>query len=319
MKWSKLIFRLAVAVAVPAAANHLLFRYHNKLAERERERDRVYHWRHGDIHYTKMGSGQPLLLIHDIYWGASRWEWEKNVESLSRRHTVYALDLLGFGRSDKPGVTYSAYLYTSLINDFAREVINASVSVAASGYGAAYAVMAYQFQPRFYRKLLLIAPAGLTSFLPGVQAWSNLRPSCLGWVCRRLLETPVFGTALYNLFTSKPVLRYYACRGFRQTRGIDQWVKHCSHMARVGGANGKLPLAQWLDGGLEVDIREKLRRVEIPVALVWGDGNRWNPAANANALARQRPDIPLTVVENAGCVPHREKASVMNEIMSKFL
>jgi len=319
MKWSKHIWRLAALAGVPAAANHLLYRYHNHLAARERERDKVYHWRHGDIHYAKLGSGRPLLLVHDIYWGASRWEWEKNVACLSKRHTVYAIDLLGFGRSDKPGITYSAYLYTTLIIDFIQDVIGAGVSVAASGYGAAYTVMAYQFQPQLFRKLMLLAPAGMSAHLPGVEAWINLRPSCFGWICRRVLETPILGTSLYNLITSKPALRCFIRRDFCQTPGQSQWVAHCSHLARVGGANGKLPLAQWLAGGLEVDIREQLRRISIPVTILWGSENHWNPVSSALRFAKQHTTIPLAVIEEAGSFPHRERAAAVNEVMSKFL
>ena len=69
-----------------------------------------YHWRLGDIHYTKCGSGHPLLLIHDISPASSGYQWSHISSTLSAHFTVYTIDLLGCGRSEKPGLTYTNYL-----------------------------------------------------------------------------------------------------------------------------------------------------------------------------------------------------------------
>ena len=58
-----------------------------------------YHWRLGDIHYTKCGSGHPLLLIHDISPASSGYQWSHISSTLSAHFTVYTIDLLGCGRS----------------------------------------------------------------------------------------------------------------------------------------------------------------------------------------------------------------------------
>ena len=61
-----------------------------------------YPWHHGSVHYQKRGMGDPLLLVHNIYPGASREEYWRNFDELARHFTVYAIDLLGFGDSDAP-------------------------------------------------------------------------------------------------------------------------------------------------------------------------------------------------------------------------
>ena len=63
------------------------------------------------------------LLIHDLTPSSSAYEWSKMIDELAESHTVYALDLLGCGRSDKPSITYANYLYVQLITDFAKQVI----------------------------------------------------------------------------------------------------------------------------------------------------------------------------------------------------
>ena len=61
-----------------------------------------YNWRFGNIYYTKRGKGKPILLIHDLMPGGSAYEWSKVERELSTQYTVYAVDLPGCGRSEKP-------------------------------------------------------------------------------------------------------------------------------------------------------------------------------------------------------------------------
>ena len=56
----------------------------------------IFHWRLGDIHYTKTGYGKPLLLIHDLDAASCSYEWNKLIPTLSKDYTVYALELLFF-------------------------------------------------------------------------------------------------------------------------------------------------------------------------------------------------------------------------------
>jgi len=87
------------------------------------ENSLCYKWRLGNIYYTKCGSGKPLLLIHDLHFASSGYEWESIREQLSRSYTVYTLDLLGCGRSEKPNLTYTNYLFVQLICDFIKSEI----------------------------------------------------------------------------------------------------------------------------------------------------------------------------------------------------
>ena len=69
------------------------------------ENKHQYSWRFGNIFYTKKGSGSPLLLIHELKCTASADEWKSLINQLSKNHTIYALDLIGCGRSEKPKMT----------------------------------------------------------------------------------------------------------------------------------------------------------------------------------------------------------------------
>ena len=88
-----------------------------------------YHWRFGDIYYTKKGKGSPILLIHDMLPGGSGYEWGKIEDDLALEHTVYNLDLPGCGRSEKSGITYTNFVYVQAICDFIKNVIGEKTDV----------------------------------------------------------------------------------------------------------------------------------------------------------------------------------------------
>lgn len=86
---------------------------------------KYYHWKHGDIFYHVYGEkgNPPLLLIHDLTVGSSSYEWHHLARQLTDTYRIYTIDLVGCGKSDKPGITYTNYFYVQMITDFVTEVM----------------------------------------------------------------------------------------------------------------------------------------------------------------------------------------------------
>ena len=82
-----------------------------------------YSWKQGNIFYTKTGTGSPILLVHDTNSSSSSVEWTNIIRRLQKNHTVYTIDLLGCGLSDKPGISYTNYMYVQLITAFIKDII----------------------------------------------------------------------------------------------------------------------------------------------------------------------------------------------------
>ena len=120
-----------------------------------------YEWRFGKIRYTKHGNGTPLLLIHDLTVGSSGYEFNKITNELSKTHEIYTIDLLGYGLSDKPNMTYTNYLYVQLIIDFIKNVIGRKADIIATGDSAPVAVMACHNDPEVFNRLIFINPQNL--------------------------------------------------------------------------------------------------------------------------------------------------------------
>jgi pimeloyl-ACP methyl ester carboxylesterase len=87
------------------------------------------------MQYSKMGEkGLPVLLIHGF--GASWEHYRDNIKSLAAEgNNVWALSLLGFGRSEKPDVVYTQDLWAELIRDFIVEVVGEPVVLVGNSIG----------------------------------------------------------------------------------------------------------------------------------------------------------------------------------------
>ena len=121
----------------------------------------------GRVHYVSAGSGSPLVLIHG---GFGNWvHWRENLAALAGQHTVFAIDMPGFGLScDAPPDSDIAQLAQAVLDAIAamRRTLPAPLQqhppgIAAFSFGTAVAVKAGLLDPQAVRSLLLINPPGL--------------------------------------------------------------------------------------------------------------------------------------------------------------
>ena len=115
-----------------------------------------YNWRFGKIAYKKTGEGSPLLLVHNLNVCSSSYEWRNNIAELAKSHTVYTIDLLGCGCSDRPGLTYTNYLYVELITNFIKHIIGEKTDVIVSGESCPFVLMACANDETIINKVIKI-------------------------------------------------------------------------------------------------------------------------------------------------------------------
>ena len=154
-----------------------------------------YEWRFGKIYYKKQGEGSPILLVHDLNAHSSGYEWKKAASILAANHTVYVIDLLGCGRSDKPNLTYTNFLYVQMINDFISNVIGEKTDVIATGESASFVIMACNTGEDTINRIAMVNPLSFTELTKG--------PGKRSRILKFLIEIPIIGTLLYNMLQSK--------------------------------------------------------------------------------------------------------------------
>ena len=269
---------------------------------------RFFDWKYGRIFYKTAGighTGTPLIFIHGVGAGSSSFMWRKNFDALARDFRVYALDLLGFGLSDKPGnASYSADLYVELISDFIREVCGYPVNVVASSLGAAYAIRVADEHPELIRSMVLNAPTGADKL--------NTRPGMAGAAFYGLLQSPVLGTSFYNVMASERGIRDYARKQlfYDDRRVTDRLVANFYATSHQLGAQHAI--AAFLSGYLNTDTRAAFSRLTQRVILVWGKQDMTTPLENAFTLLSTNSSARLELFDYCRMLPEQEHPEKFN-------
>lgn len=223
-----------------------------------------FNWRFGTISYSKQGKGKPILLIHDLLPGNSDAEWKNILKKMSGSHTVYTLDLLGFGRSEKPAMTYTNYLYVQLITDFVKSVIGKRTDVIASGSSSVIAAMACCNDKSLFDRIMLVNPDSL-------QKTSQI-PTKRTKICKLLIDCPVIGTLLFNIMTSIPFLKKeFSAHYFANPAYFNSDLLHSFHeSAHLGGYNAKYIYSSMIGNYTNFPVSHKLGDIDNSVCLTGG-------------------------------------------------
>jgi pimeloyl-ACP methyl ester carboxylesterase len=302
---------VAGAVGGLAALNGRLERSGGALSSPLGGETRYYRWRGGDLAYAVAGEGEPLLLVHGIYAGASSLEFRKNFAELSGDFRVYALDLLGCGLSERPRRHYGPEDVRAQVEDFVREEIGGPAHLVASSLSGALSVPALVGSPRLFKKAVLICPTGYGSL--------ERTSGYLGDVIYGLFHAPVLGDALYHAIVSRRGIRYYLERmAYHDPRFVTQeLVEGCYRVAHQRGAK-YLPAA-FVSGKLNLGVAEYWPRVPHRTLICWGQQARTTPVSEVKEFVRRNPRSEPRVFRNSALLPHDERAEVFNREVREFL
>lgn len=221
-----------------------------------------YNWKFGKVFYTKKGNGTPLLLIHDTDVSSSSFEWYKLIKKLEKNHTVYTIDLIGCGRSDKPALTYTNYLYVQLIVSFVHDVIGTSTDVIASQYSSTFTLMANQLDTELFDHIILINPPSIKN-VQGTITTANK-------IMKDIMELPLIGTFVYNLTHKRSDIdtafrqRYYKKPQLILGKLEDIYYE----AAHSNDGNGKYLYASQISNYMNVHMDHVIRKLEKPVHMV---------------------------------------------------
>ena len=272
---------------------------------------RYFRWLGGNLAYAVAGEGEPVMLVHGIYAGASSFEFRKNFLELSRSFRVYALDLLGCGLSERPRRRYGPEDVAAQVEDFAREEIGARAHLVASSLSGALILPALVRSPRLFNRVVLVCPTGYGSL--------DRRSGYLGDAVYGLFLTPVLGDSLYHLIVSRRGIRYYLGRiAYHDGRLVtDELVEDYYRAAHQKGAK-YLPAA-FASGKLNLGVADYWPRVPHPTLVCWGQEAGTPPVSELEEFVRRNPRSEPRVFRDAALLPHDERAETFNREAREFL
>lgn len=263
--------------------------------------------------YWELGrehGGVPLVLLHGNS-GRVEW-WLTNIFMLAERYHVYAIDLVGSGKTDKPQKTYRFEDLAQFVRDV-LDVLNLQQSTIAghSAGGAVALAFALSFPERLH-KLILINSGGLGQdirlearlvTLPLVGELLN-HPSQFGirllvrgavYNPDSFLKDDTFMTFLYESKLDQAMLDFW----LRTVRtGVDFWGQ-------------RLSLVQL--------ITNRLSEIAVPTLVIWGRQDRFVPVSHGEMAARIIPNTSLHILENCGHWTPMEQPEAFNRVVTEFL
>ena len=269
-----------------------------------------YSWHHGRVHYQKRGMGDPLVLVHNVYPGASHEEFSRNVDELARHFTVYAIDLLGFGGSDAPRMKYTASVYTELVFDFLREEVGRPAHVLSAGLSCAYVTEVAAWRSNLFEKLIFVCPRSEPTGLD--------LPRWVAPIRHFMLSTPAVANGHYETMTGRAELTLFLRNNFHNPRHVTaELVERLYANSRQKGAIH--PYASLITGYLDCHLLSSLPKVPNPILLVWGRHARPAPVEHSVRLIALAQNSRLEVVENAGAWVHDEQSAAVNRLVVRYL
>lgn len=258
-----------------------------------------YDWRLGKIAYRKSGSGTPILLVHDLNPMGSSYEWYKLVAYLNKSHTVYTIDLLGCGYSEKSDMTYTNYLYVQMLNDFIKNVIGHRTNIICSGSSSSIAIMACLNNPELFDQLFLINPDSI--------ARTNQTPDKITKLYKFLIDTPIVGTLIYNIAYSKRNIRneflnHYFSNPYA-VRNRD--INHYHESSHIGGYYAKKIYASIIGNYTNINIARALSKIDNSIIVFYG-GDMKESHNTIKEYKKINPSIEGVRISKSKLFPHME-------------
>lgn len=210
--------------------------------------------------------GRPLVLVHSVNAAASAYEMRPLFEHYRGRRPVYALDLPGFGFSERSDRSYLPALYITALLDLLREIEpgRGPADVVALSLGGEFAARAALQQPELVRSLTLISPTGLTAW-PQRNRAERASASQAGARLQGFVRFPLWSQAIYDLLVSRASLRSFLKMSFvgAPDRGLLEYDYATSHQPSARFA----PFA-FVSGQLFTpDIRESVYK-HLPISVL---------------------------------------------------
>lgn len=267
--------------------------------------------RSGRLSYYVAGVGAPVLLIHSINAVASAYEVRPLFERLQKTRRVFAVDLPGFGFSDRSRREYTVRLYTNAVHDMLDVIEDEPVDVVALSLSSEFAARAIAETSVKVRSLTMVTPTGLGKSSDELRQPGKTRkvPGLRG-----VLEFPLWRKRLYRALVSRGSIRYFMRKTFGRRDIPEDMAEYNYLVARQPGAENA-PYA-FLSGSLfSKDIRLVYESLDLPVWVPFGTRGDFGDCRGAD-WARDRWRIETF---NTGALVHFEELDAFLSRFDRFI
>jgi pimeloyl-ACP methyl ester carboxylesterase len=280
---------------------------------------RVWYWRGWRIRYTHLAetpgtqSETPLLLLHGA--GSSLEQWRENLMAFAQQRPVYALDLLGFGGSQKAAIALNTDLWVAQVAAFWQTYLRRPMILMGHSLGASVALQAATSHPEQVARLVMLTLPAARQEIGGAAA--KIGAVVEGWFASPLLVRPLF-----KLVSRPGLIRAVLTKLYRDPKRVDQAL--LDGFVRPTQDRGAVRTFCYLVKSRTSDdfsptTRDLIPLVQVPALLLWGKGDLVIPIAWGQYVNRLSAQLTLVEVENAGHFFYDESAAELHDLIDRWL
>ncbi len=273
-------------------------------------------WQGHRINYTVQGEGLPLVLVHGF--GAAIGHWRKNIPAwVAAGYRVYAIDLLGFGQSEKPDRAYSIELWAEMLQAFWESEIKAPTVWIGNSIGGLICLTVAAQAPAMTQGLVLLNCAGGLNHRPEELHWP------LNWIMAgftRLVATPGLGRLIFNQIRQPQRIRNTLKQVYGNPEAITDELVEILYQPACD-PNAQKVFAQILSAPPGPRISELLPQIQAPMLVLWGETDPWTPVKGGEIFQAWGESHPVVfkTLANTGHCPHDERPEIVNELVRQWL
>ncbi|KAK3158854.1 hypothetical protein QOZ80_2AG0142490 [Eleusine coracana subsp. coracana] len=284
-------------------------------------------WKGRRIHYVEEGQGRPVVLIHGF--GASAFHWRYNIPVLAKKYKVYAIDLLGFGWSEKALVDYEATVWMEQVSDFLREVVKEPAVLVGNSLGGFTTLFAATEAPELVRGVVLLNSAGQfadpdkpASSAPAAEEEEQGNPLSRFVVkpLKEAFQRVVLGFLFWQSKQPDRVEKVLKTV-YIDPRNVDEYLVGSITAPTADPNAGEVYyrlMSRFMSNQSRYTLDRLLGKLTCPLLLLWGDLDPWVGPAKARRIQEFYPDTAVVHLQ-AGHCPHDEAPEQANAALLEWL
>ena len=260
------------------------------------------------IKYRELNQGHPYTLVFIHGFGAASHYWRELEEHFAGTYNTVALDLKGFGYSDKPkDGKYRVSDQADLVKAFIEAKNLANIILVGHSMGGAVALLtSLTLPPDKVKGLILLDSASYGQELPDFI---------------KLLRTPVLNTVGPALLPDRLLVKKMLQKVFYdQTKITDAMIQQYTSYLKYPGAHYALrqTAKQIIPENVD-EIIDQTINLKIPVLIIWGENDQVLPLSSGQRLHYDIKDSEFVIIPESGHDPHEEKPAETIQAMTSFL
>lgn len=273
-------------------------------------------WQGHRINYTVVGVGTPLVLVHGF--GAAIGHWRNNIPAwVAAGYQVFAVDLLGFGASDKPNQDYSIELWAEMLQEFWQAQIKVPAVWIGNSIGGLICLTLAATAPEMVQGIVLLNCAGGLNHRPEELHWP------LNWVMAgftKLVGTPGLGTFIFNQVRQPHRIRNTLKQVYGNRDAITDDLIEILYQPSCD-PNAQAVFARILTAAPGPRISDLLPQIQAPLFVLWGEADPWTPVKGGEIFQAWGETHPVVfkTLPNTGHCPHDERPELVNSLVLDWL